>query len=375
MQSKVDVLLEIKGITKKFQDYVCLDDINLIIFKGEILFICGYSGSGKTSLLEIICKYEQEYKGELILNGKNITKESIYYCNFKYLPKEPILFTYMSLKENIWLGFRDDCSADLKRKEEVIKKTMSLLNIEDILEKKIDEISYSEKYLICFSRAMIQNSPIIVMDEPFNNLDHISKRILINAIKQYNKLGVTFIIATTLLDEAKILSSRIAVLEYKKIRDCKTYNKLMTDSESLYAAEIFVQMYHINSNLIEIEDENIVVGNINASTVTIPKAMIQHLNIYNLAEKKVKFFIHYKNIYYKITNQKYEEIKSTKYNINNMYFVCKNIKTLTNNNILKLVLCGNKDFSFNLVVSEKVEINTVIFISFKLINLLLVIKK
>ena len=375
MQSKVNVLLCVQNIYQSFKEHVYLDKINLEIFSGEILFICGYSGCGKTKLIEILCKYIKPQYGKIFLKEKDITNKTTYEANFKYLPKEPILFENKNVRENVYIGFRDDCSADSNRKRDVFLKTLNLLGVSHIAEKKIDEISYCEKYLISFARTMVQNSPIVFIDEPFNNLDTKTKKRLIYAIQQYNKLNVAFVIASNNIEHAKDFDARIIVIENNKIRDQQCYEELLEQPKSKYVAETSSQMYVVNSKILESDENNIVIGDSINSSITIPRLNIKNFNIYSLSERTVTLFINYKNIYYKIGSDESENNnKNIKYTIENMKFVCTNVKTIENGNIVKLQLCGNEKFVLSLVISDNVTNGQIFTVGFKNIDLFIVEK-
>ena len=374
MQSKVNILLCVQGIYQSFKEHIYLDGINLDILSSEILFICGYSGSGKTSLIEILCKYQKPEYGKIFLKEQDITNTTIYDANFKYLPKEPVVFENQNVRENIYIGFRDDCAADDKRKKDVFLKTLNLLGISHISEKSMDEISYCEKYLICFARTMVQNSPIVFIDEPFNNLDNKTKKRLVYAIEQYHKLNVSFVITSNSLEDAKALDARIIVIENSKTRDEGKYETILDEPKSKYVAESSSQMYFMQSKILESDENNIIIGDSRNSSITIPRSSIKNFNIYGLSERTVTFFINYKNIYYKIDHESEQDNKNKKYTIENMKFVCKNVKQLPNGNLVRLQLCGNDKFILNLVINDTVQNGQFFSVGFKSIDLFIVEK-
>ena len=369
--------MRILGVKHSINNNLCLDRINLNINKNETLFI---SGRGKTILLQILSKFIKPDKGEIYFYDKNITNLSTYECNFKYIMEDPVIFPYMNVIQNIRMGFRDDCSANEEKKDDVIKQTIALLSLDNVINKHINELSNSNKFLISFARSMIQNSPLVLIDNPYKSLDYKSTNTFNYAISEYKKLGITFIITTNDLQNSNILADRIAIIEHKQIRDLGTKQEIMNNPKSIYSANMSNKMYAIRAKLIELETDNIVIGSKSRnqkSTINIPKSIINNISIYGTNDKEVICFIHYQNILYTIlTNNENIKQECTRFNSDKIYFICNNISKLDNAYILKLALLGNEEFIIQLVVNDnKINIGGIIQIKFNTINLFVMVDK
>lgn len=155
---------------------VIFDNCSFMLQSKEKLCIIGKNGSGKTSLCKIICSMIKDYNGDVLVNGINMSAINIQSWRglFSYADQSPYLFSG-SIRENIKIG-------NLSGSSEQLEKIIALLDLEGLADKVVSmdsEISGGELQKISLGRAIIKDSPVIIMDEPTNHLDHkTSKRIL-----------------------------------------------------------------------------------------------------------------------------------------------------------------------------------------------------
>ena len=174
-------LLEIKNISKSFSNKKVLDVINLEIESGEISSIFGYSGEGKSTVLKIICGILKQDGGDVILNAKNINNLESCERRTPLVMDEPLLFPNMNVMENIEFGLKlnlnkknsDNYSGKNKKLFYSPKEIMELLGIMGLEKRYPGEISMGQAQRVSLARALIVNPEIILMDEPFSNLDII----------------------------------------------------------------------------------------------------------------------------------------------------------------------------------------------------------
>ncbi len=185
--------MEIKNLTKSFGDKQIFENFNLSIPEGNISFIMGESGCGKTTLMRIIAGIEKNFSGEIIKNSEFIS------CVFQ----EPRLFPALTVKQNL----------------EIVSKgtSLSLEKILDIVELKGEENSYPDslsggmKMRLAIARALYYNGDIFLMDEPFSALDTAMKERIMPKVFQLLE-GKTVIIVSHNIDEANAYSNNIISL-------------------------------------------------------------------------------------------------------------------------------------------------------------------
>ena len=176
--------MEIKNLTKLFNDKVIFENYSVCIPENKITFIMGESGCGKTTLLKMICGLEKEYDGEILLSSNKLS------CVFQ----EPRLFPTLTAKENIEIvGKGGDFS---------VLDVLRLVELDKDAELYPDELSGGMKMRLSIARALYYNGDIFVLDEPFSALDEELKDRILSKIFDALK-GKTVLIVSHDPKEAK----------------------------------------------------------------------------------------------------------------------------------------------------------------------------
>ena len=213
--------LEIKNINKSFKNKKILKDITLTIKKGEISSIFGYSGEGKSTLLSIVCGLIKQDSGDVFLKGNNINKMEPYERSISLVMDEPLLFPNMNIMENIAFGLKLNKNItklslykyNKKSVKETVLNIMDILGISGLENRYPGEISMGQSQRISLARAIVTNPDIILMDEPFSNLDIISKTKVRSLIKNIQKeLKITILLVTHDIEDVMNLSDTMFIL-------------------------------------------------------------------------------------------------------------------------------------------------------------------
>ncbi len=201
-------MITLKEVSKKYDKDFALKDINLNIKKGSFVAITGESGSGKTTLLSILSTLLKPNSGEITFEDteyksiKNIDKfrqENIgFVFQFHYL------INYLTVKENILL-------ANEKASEEEIRKLLSLLDINNLIDSYPNEISGGQRQRVAIARALINRPKVIFADEPTGNLDSKNSLNVFNLFKSLSNNGVTIVVATHDKELAKLADITLEV--------------------------------------------------------------------------------------------------------------------------------------------------------------------
>lgn len=229
-------MLRIQNLKKNFANVAVLKGIDLEVKQGDILSILGSSGGGKSTLLRIIAGLEKpssydEYKGE---------------GNIAMMFQNYALFPHLNVAQNILFALYD-CT-----KEEKFAKLEELLNtfeISAIKDKKIDEISGGQAQRVAFARAVARGCDLLLLDEPFSNLDQNLKNDLRIELKKLIKTqGISAIMVTHDIEDAFNMSDCIALLHEGVIVDCKSPKELFFSPKNKLSASLLP-----NINIIEEE--------------------------------------------------------------------------------------------------------------------------
>ena len=202
----------IDHVSKRFGDFVALDDINFTIKPGEFFSLLGPSGCGKTTLLRIIAGFEFPDEGVVLFDDKNVIPLAANKRQSNTVFQTYALFPHLTVYENVAFPLR------LKKapKEEIdqkVKQYLRLVQLEAHMQKKPNQLSGGQKQRVAIARALINEPKVLLLDEPLSALDaKLRANLLLDLDAIHDKIGITFIYVTHDQSEALSVSDRIAVM-------------------------------------------------------------------------------------------------------------------------------------------------------------------
>lgn len=202
----------IDHVSKRFGDFVALDDINFTIKPGEFFSLLGPSGCGKTTLLRIIAGFESPDDGVVLFDDKNVIPLPPDKRESNTVFQTYALFPHMTVYENVAFSLR------LKKlsKDEIDKKVreyVHLVQLDQHIDKKPNQLSGGQKQRVAIARALINEPKVLLLDEPLSALDaKLRANLLIDLDRLHDQIGITFIYVTHDQSEALSVSDRIAVM-------------------------------------------------------------------------------------------------------------------------------------------------------------------
>ncbi len=210
-----NVAIELKNITKRFGSVVANKDVNLKVFKGEILSLLGENGSGKTTLMNMISGIYFPDDGHIFINGSEVIirspKDSFAY-GIGMIHQHFKLVNVFSATENIVLGLNEGDGFDLARAQEKVGHIAEKYGFEIDPKKKIYEMSVSEKQTVEIIKVLYRGADILILDEPTAVLTPQETEKLFAVLRKMRDDGKAIIIITHKLHEVLGLSDRVAVL-------------------------------------------------------------------------------------------------------------------------------------------------------------------
>lgn len=180
-------MIEIKKVTKKFDEKVVFKDFSLTIEDGDFIIFSGPSGCGKTTLLNMIGAIEKIDSGEIIADGIDIKNKKNHLNYFRtkvgFLFQNFALIDNKTVKENLKL-VKNNCKTNLS-----IEEALRTVGLEEKLNKKVYTLSGGEQQRVALARLMLKKCDIILADEPTGSLDKKNAESVLDILKQLNKQG------------------------------------------------------------------------------------------------------------------------------------------------------------------------------------------
>ena len=214
MENKTPAI-ELRGITKRFGSVVANSNVDLTLYHGEILSILGENGSGKTTLMNMISGIYFPDEGQILVNGKEVSIRSpkdAFDLKIGMIHQHFKLIDVFSAAQNIVLGVKNKGKFDLKKETAAIREICDKFGFVIDLEKKIYEMSVSEKQTVEIVKVLYKGADILILDEPTAVLTPQEIKKLFAVIRTMRDHGKAIIIITHKLNEVMEISDRVAVL-------------------------------------------------------------------------------------------------------------------------------------------------------------------
>lgn len=206
------VNLEVKNLTKKYNNKTVLNNISFKVNNGEFLSILGPSGCGKTTLLKILIGIETATSGNIIKDNKNITNVDASKRGMGIVFQNYALFPNMTALENVSYALNIQLKDKKKAKEKSLKM-LEMINMTEHLNKYPHELSGGQQQRVAIARTLVLNPDIILFDEAMSALDADNRLHLRKELKDIQKkLKTTMIYITHDQEEAFSLSDRVMIL-------------------------------------------------------------------------------------------------------------------------------------------------------------------
>ena len=209
-------MIEIQNLTKKFGQITAVDDLNFTVNKGEILGFLGPNGAGKSTTMNIITGYLPSTEGTVKVDGFDIMESPTEVKKrIGYLPEHPPIYMDMTVKE--YLDFVSDLKlVERRQKKAQMNNVMELVNITDVRDRLIKNLSKGYKQRVGLAQALIGSPDVLVLDEPTAGLD---PKQIIEVRKLIKTLGKkhTIILSSHILPEVSAVCERVVIINKGKI--------------------------------------------------------------------------------------------------------------------------------------------------------------
>jgi spermidine/putrescine ABC transporter ATP-binding subunit len=216
------IAVDLDGVTKRFGKITALDDVSLMVRRGELMTLLGPSGCGKTTLLNLVAGFLMPDSGEVAIAGRRVTDVPAYRREIGIMFQNYALFPHMNVAANVGYGLRMRriAKAEIARR---VGEALALVKLAGLEDRRPRQLSGGQQQRVALARALVIRPQVLLLDEPFSALDRNLRASMQVELKEIQrKLGVTTIFVTHDQSEALSLSDRIAVMADGCIRQLDT---------------------------------------------------------------------------------------------------------------------------------------------------------
>jgi putrescine transport system ATP-binding protein len=247
--------IRIDKVTKKFGDFVAVDDVSLKIYRGEIFCLLGASGCGKTTLLRMLAGFEAPTTGKIWIDGADMEGIPPYERPVNMMFQSYALFPHMTVEQNVSFGLKQDKLPRAEIKERV-GAILELTKMTQFAGRKPHQLSGGQRQRVALARSLVKQPKLLLLDEPLGALDKkLREHTQFELVNIQEKLGVTFVVVTHDQEEAMTLASRIGVMDHGKIVQVGTPGDIYEYPNSRFVADFVGSVNLFEGTLIEDEPD------------------------------------------------------------------------------------------------------------------------
>ena len=228
--------IELKQVYKAFGSTKVLQDFNLSFEKGKFTTLLGASGCGKTTILRLIAGLEDLDQGQILCDGKDISRLPPQQRGVGIVFQSYALFPHLTVGENVAFGLKmqEPHSSDIAKK---VSQALKMVELEGFEHRRIEQLSGGQQQRVALARALVIAPQILLFDEPLSNLDTNLRRTMREMIRHLQqKLGITVLYVTHDQTEAFAISDAVVVMNQGKVEQIGLPNTLYHHPTSRFTA-------------------------------------------------------------------------------------------------------------------------------------------
>lgn len=206
-------ILEIKKLSKHFENFTAVNDVDLTLYQGEIFALLGSSGCGKSTLLRMLAGFETPTSGSILLDGRELIGVPPYKRPVNMMFQSYALFPYMTVRQNIAFGLKQS-KLPKQQINERVDKMLRLVHMEDYVDRKPFQLSGGQRQRVALARSLAKEPRVLLLDEPMGALDKkLREQMRLELVDIINSVGVTCLMVTHDQEEAMTMADRIAIMD------------------------------------------------------------------------------------------------------------------------------------------------------------------
>jgi putative spermidine/putrescine transport system ATP-binding protein len=228
--------IEFRGVSRVFGDVRAVDDVSFAIEPGEFFAMLGPSGSGKTSCLRLVAGFDSPDRGQVLLDGQDVSSVPPYERNVNTVFQDYALFPHMTVLENVAYGPRVR-GVDASTRTQRAGQMLDLVQLGAHGDRRPAQLSGGQRQRVALARALINQPKVLLLDEPLGALDlKLREEMQIELKGLQRRLGITFVYVTHDQGEALSMADRVAVFNKGKIEQLAAPRELYTLPRTAFVA-------------------------------------------------------------------------------------------------------------------------------------------
>ena len=231
-------MIELKHLTKKYDHFLAVEDLNLKIETGEFFGLLGPNGAGKTTTIGMLSTLLLPTSGEIWINGELLTRQKN-----QLKQKLSVVTQEYSMRQDMTMNEIMEYQGrlyymPLKKIRERSEELLEFCGLIDYRKRTVRKLSGGMKRKLMVCRALLTEPEILLLDEPTAGMDAFARRQMWNLLRKLNGKNLTILLTTHYMEEAQNLCSRVALMDHGKLEEINTPSGLI-DSLGRYAVDVF----------------------------------------------------------------------------------------------------------------------------------------
>ena len=249
--------ITIENVTKRFGDFVAVDNVSLKIYQREIFCLLGGSGCGKTTLLRMLAGFEQPSAGRILIDGQDMADIPPYERPVNMMFQSYALFPHMTVYGNVAFGLEQE-NLPTPQIQQRVAEILDIVHMGSFAQRKPHQLSGGQRQRVALARALVKRPKLLLLDEPLGALDRkLREHTQFELINIQEKLGVTFVVVTHDQEEAMTLASRIGVMNRGEIVQIGTPHQIYEFPATRFVADFIGSVNLFEGQLSEDEPDHV----------------------------------------------------------------------------------------------------------------------
>src|SRR5918999_6478813 len=262
MAAQPELDVELRAVTKRFDDVVAVDALDLAVHRGEFLSLLGPSGCGKTTTLRLIAGFERPDEGEVLIEGRDVARLPPYKRPVNTVFQSYALFPHLSIVDNVAYGLKQ-LGVRKRARRATARELLKRVRLPGVEGRKPRQLSGGQQQRVALARALAKGPRVLLLDEPLGALDlKLRKEMQVFLKRLHAELGITFVYVTHDQEEALAMSDRVAVMQGGRIEQLATPREIYDSPQTRFVADFIGETNFIrrNGSVIAVRPEQVRVG-------------------------------------------------------------------------------------------------------------------